>query len=61
VKSLEGGSIEGYANQLFNKWKIGMKNEENGVLILIALEERKTKIEVGYGLEPIIPDGIVGR
>jgi uncharacterized protein len=46
---------------MLSKWGIRKKNEDNGVLILIALEEKKTKIEVGYGLEPIIPDWIVGR
>jgi len=40
---------------------IGKKKEDNGVLILIAMKERKIRIEVGYGLEPILPDGLCGE
>jgi uncharacterized protein len=61
VKSLEGDSIEDYANSLFEKWKIGQKDKNNGVLFLIALDDRKMWIEVGYGLEPLITDGRAGR
>ena len=61
IKSLEGETVEEYANELFNKWGIGKKKEDNGVLILIAMKERKIRIEVGYGLEPILPDGLCGE
>jgi uncharacterized protein len=61
VKSLEGDSIEDYANRLFEKWKIGQKDKNNGVLFLVALDDRKMRIEVGYGLEPVITDGRAGR
>ncbi len=61
VKSLEGDNIQDYANRLFEKWKIGQKDKNNGVLFLIALEDRKMWIEVGYGLEPLITDGRAGR
>jgi len=60
VKSLEGLTVETYANELFEKWGIGQKGKDNGVLILLSLDERKIWIEVGYGLEPILPDGKVG-
>ncbi len=61
VKSLEGDSIEDYASRLFEKWKIGQKDKNNGVLFLVALDDRKMRIEVGYGLEPVITDGRAGR
>jgi len=61
VKSLEGYSIEDYANRLFEKWKVGQKDKDNGVLLLVALDDRKMWIEVGYGLEPVITDGRAGR
>lgn len=61
VQSLEGESLEYYANELFTKWKIGQKGKDNGVLILLAHKERKIRIEIGYGLEGILPDGRTGQ
>lgn len=61
IKSLEGDSIEDYANRLFEQWKIGQKDKNNGVLFLVVLDDRKMRIEVGYGLEPVITDGRAGR
>lgn len=61
VTSLEGMSIEEYAVKLFAAWGIGKKGKDNGVLLLVAPNERKVKIEVGYGLEPIITDGRAGE
>jgi uncharacterized protein len=61
VKSLEGDDIQDYANRLFEKWKIGQKDKNNGLLFLVALDDRKMWIEVGYGLEPIITDARAGR
>jgi uncharacterized protein len=55
------GSIEEYATSLFNSWGIGKAKEDNGVLLLLAMEERKVKIETGYGLEGAIPDSMAGR
>ena len=54
VKSLEGESVEEYANKLFRTWRIGDKEKNNGVLILISVEDRKIKIEVGYGIIKIV-------
>lgn len=56
VKSIAPETVETYANKLFEKWGIGKKGKDNGVLLLVALKERKTRIEVGYGLEGAIPD-----
>ncbi len=61
IQSLEGISVEEYAVKLFNHWGIGKKDADNGVLFLIAPSERKVRIEVGYGLEPVITDGRAGR
>lgn len=60
VQSLEGLSVEEYANQLFREWGIGQKQKNNGLLILIAVKEHKTRIEVGYGLESKLTDGFCG-
>jgi len=61
IKSLEGMDIETYAVELFKNWGIGKKDEDNGLLLLIAKDERKIRIEVGYGLEPYITDGRAGE
>jgi len=61
VKSIGDDSIEDYASRLFEKWKIGQKDKDNGVLFLVSLDDRKMRIEVGYGLEPVITDGRAGR
>jgi len=61
IISLDGETIEGYAIGLFEVWGIGKKDQDNGVLFIVALTERKARIEVGYGLEPVITDGRAGR
>jgi len=61
VKSLGDMSVEEYAVELFGQWGIGKKNQDNGLLLLIAPSERRVKIEVGYGLEPVITDGLSGQ
>lgn len=61
IKSLEGSSIEEYANALFRQYKLGDKKLNNGCLILIAVDDHKLRIEVGYGLEGALPDGYTGR
>ncbi len=58
---LGGEEYTDYAVRLFEHWGIGQKGKDNGLLILNALAERKVRIEVGYGLEGIIPDGLAGR
>lgn len=56
VPSLDGDYIEHYATKLFEDWKIGKKEKNNGVLFLISLNDRAMRIEVGYGLEGYITD-----
>jgi uncharacterized protein len=58
VKSLEGEEIEPYANELFRTWKLGEKAKNNGVLLLVAPNERRVRIEVGYGLESTLTDAL---
>src|SRR5712671_1923138 len=60
VHSLDGSDIETYASDLYKAWGIGPKSSNRGILILLAVDDRKRRIEVGYGLEPILPDGKVG-
>src|SRR5688572_33269944 len=57
VTSLDGMTIEEYANRLFADWGIGKRQRDNGVLLLVAPNDREVRIEVGYGLEGTIPDG----
>jgi len=61
IESLEGITIEEYAVELFAYWGIGKADEDNGILILVALLDREVRIEVGYGLEGIITDLEAGR
>jgi uncharacterized protein len=61
VKSLEGSTVEEYASKLYQSWGIGNKGKDDGVLFLIAKDDRKVRIEVGYGLESIITDNRAGR
>lgn len=60
VRSLEGETVETYAVDLFKQLGIGSKKDNRGVLLLLAPKERKYRIEVGYGLEPIINDARAG-
>ena len=50
-----------YANELYEKWGIGKKGEDKGVLIFLVLDQCKVRIETGYGVEGILPDGLVGN
>ena len=61
MNTLGGENLEDYANHLFRAWGIGDKQKNNGVLLLIVKEDRKFRIEVGYGLEGTITDGFAGE
>ena len=58
VPSLQGSDIETYANELFRTWKLGQAQKNNGVLLLVAPNEHKVRIEVGYGLEGTLTDAM---
>src|SRR5215467_10483647 len=58
VTSLQGEEIEPYANALFRTWKLGEQQKNNGVLLLVAPNEHRVRIEVGYGLEGTLTDAI---
>jgi uncharacterized protein len=60
VQSIEDNDLTDYANRLYEAWGIGIKGEDKGVLIILAVKERKIRIETGYGVEGILPDGLVG-
>lgn len=60
VPSLGGVDLETYSLELLRKWGIGDAKKDNGVLLLLSMEERKSRIEVGYGLEGALPDGKTG-
>ncbi len=58
--SLEGESIEGYAETVFKEWKLGQKGKDNGILVIVVPQDRRMRIEVGYGLEGTLPDSLAG-
>jgi uncharacterized protein len=60
IPSLKGESLEDYSIRVTDEWQLGRKGEDNGVLLLVVLNERKIRIEVGYGLESILTDAKCG-
>jgi uncharacterized protein len=61
LQTLDGGEVNDFANRLVERWGIGKKDKDNGILLLAVIQDRKIKIEVGYGLEGILTDAKVGR
>lgn len=61
LPSLQGDSLEDFSIRLAEAWKIGQKGKDNGVIFLIFRDDRKMRIEVGYGLEGVLPDIVAGR
>lgn len=59
--SLDGRDVAEAAESLFRQWAIGRKGKDDGLLLLVSPSDRKARIEVGYGLEGLIPDGRAGR
>ncbi len=55
------GPIEDYALRLAESWRIGQQESDNGALVVVSRDDRRARIEVGYGLEGAIPDGLAGR
>lgn len=61
VETLGDYDVADFANRLGEKWGVGEKGKDNGIVILLAKEQRAIRIEVGYGLEGVIPDGVAKR
>lgn len=61
VTSLDGMTVDDYKVRLFKEWGVGQEKKDNGVLIVVAPNEREIGIEVGYGLEGVLPDGLAGQ
>jgi uncharacterized protein len=61
VASLQGEDIEGYSLRVAEKWQLGQKGKDNGVLLVVAIDDRKMRIEVGYGLEGVLPDAVCSQ
>ncbi len=61
IPSLEGDALEDFSIRVTDQWKIGQKGKDNGVLLLVAKQEHKVRIEVGRGLEPVLTDLLTGR
>lgn len=61
VSSLEGGQVDDFATRLFERWGIGRKGKDDGLLLLAAIGDRKVRIETGYGVEGLLPDAAAGR
>lgn len=60
-RSLEGESLEDFSIRLAEKWRIGRKGLDNGVILVVFVEQRKLRLEVGYGLEGSIPDTVANQ
>jgi uncharacterized protein len=60
IPSLQGEPIEDVANTIARGWGVGQKGRDEGILLLLAIADRRSRLEIGYGLEPILPDGLSG-
>jgi uncharacterized protein len=60
LKSLDGEQIEDVTNTLFRQWGVGKKGKDEGIMLLLAVQDHRDRVEIGYGLEPILPDGFDG-
>jgi len=60
IPALGGEPIEDVANTIFRAWGVGQKGQNNGILLLLSINDRRSRLEVGYGLEPLLPDGFAG-
>src|ERR1022692_3518760 len=60
IATLEGEPVDDVANTIYRAWGVGQKGKNEGVLLLLVINDHRNRLEVGYGLEPIIPDGFAG-
>jgi uncharacterized protein len=61
IPTLAGESIEDYAGRVFKEWRLGQKGKDNGILLIVVPNDRRMRIEVGYGLEGTMTDAMAGR
>jgi uncharacterized protein len=61
IESLEGEAIEAYSMRVVERWELGQEKFDNGLLLLVARADRRVRIEVGYGLEGVVPDAVAAR
>ncbi len=61
IRRTDGRAVKDFATELFNRWGIGKKGQDNGLLILLSLGDRRIEVETGYGIEGVLPDGRVGE
>jgi uncharacterized protein len=61
IPSLEDEPIEDVANTIFRAWGVGEKGQNNGIMLLLSVGDHRSRLEIGYGLEPILPDGLAGQ
>jgi uncharacterized protein len=59
--SLEGESLEDFGIRLAERWRVGDKRLDNGVILLVFVQDRRVRLEVGYGLEPVLPDAAAAQ
>lgn len=57
-RSLEGENLEDFSIRLAERWRVGQRGLDNGVILLVFLAERRVRLEIGYGLEPVLPDAV---
>jgi uncharacterized protein len=60
IRTLEGEPVEDVANTIFRAWGVGHKGKNDGIMLLLSVGDRRSRLEVGYELEPILPDGFAG-
>lgn len=60
IPSLEGENLESYSLKVAEQWGLGQKDRDNGILLLVAMQEKQIRLEIGYGLEPIMTDAKSG-
>ena len=60
LPSLQGEPVEDVANTVYRAWGVGQKGKDEGLMLLLSVGDRRSRLEVGYGLEPVIPDGYAG-
>lgn len=61
VRRIAPETIEGYAQRVFDAWQLGRPGKDDGLLLVVAVEDRRVRLQVGYGLEPLLPDGRIGE